>query len=72
MCGSSPRPPPPPAPDPAVEEQRQLAEERANTERAREREARTREAIARSSGQVGMRSLISGMKGGQGFRSLIG
>lgn len=72
MCGA-PKPPPLPPPDPEVERQKQLARERNIAEMEREKDATTRNAIARSSGMVGMRSLITGSRGGSGYgRSLIG
>lgn len=72
MCGA-PKPPPLPPPDPEVERQKQLARERNIDEMEREKAATTRDSIARSSGMVGTRSLITGSRGGSGYgRSLIG
>jgi hypothetical protein len=71
MCGR-PSPPPLPPPDPELEAQKAASKEAAERARAREKEGRTREAIARSSGMVGARSLITGLKGGSGYgRSLL-
>jgi len=74
MCGSAPSAPPAPPPDPDLERQKEEARQRAIEAKAREKNARTEEAIIRATGGYGMRSLISGSKGGEGFgsRSLIG
>lgn len=72
MCGS-PKPPPLPPPDPEVERQKEEARQRSIDEKRREKDARTEAASVRASGGMGVRSLITGPKGGQGYaRSLIG
>lgn len=72
--------PKPPPPDPAVEAERQARltqiEEQKDaqaSERAEDKKRRTQEMASRSAGMVGMRSLISGSRGGAGFgRGLLG
>lgn len=70
----------PPPPDPAAEaekaaraEQIAASEEREQSERAEDKKKRMQEAVSRTSGMTGMRSLISGQRGGAGFgRGLLG
>lgn len=66
--------------DPAVEaekasraEQIATAKEKEAVERSEEKKRRTEEAVSTSSGMTGMRSLISGQRGGAGYgRGLLG
>lgn len=70
----------PPAPDPAAEaekvaraEQIAAQKEAEQSERSEDKRRRLQEAVSRSSGMSGMRSLISGQRGGAGFgRQLLG
>ena len=69
-----------PPPDPAVEAERQARltqieeqKDSQSAERAQDKKRRTQEMASRSAGMVGMRSLISGSRGGAGFgRELLG
>jgi hypothetical protein len=78
MCGGPSYSPPPP--DPAAEaekaaraEQIATAKEREQAERSEEKKRRMEEAVSTSSGTTGVRSLISGQRGGAGFgRGLLG
>lgn len=78
MCFKGPKLPQPSAADLAMEAeakaQREAAAEEARRKRSEEKLLRTEDAIARQGGTYGLRSLISGRKGGQGFglRSLLG
>lgn len=78
MCFKKPKAPPKTAEELALEEEQRQARENAKAEQAaalkKEKDARTQSSAARLGGMFGMRSLISGSKGGSGFfgRSLIG
>ena len=73
MCGSAPSPPPVPPPDPAIAEQQAAAKADAAAQKAKDKELRLQEAISKGSGVYGMRSLISGSRGGGGFgRGMMG
>lgn len=73
MCFSSPKPPPVPEPDPAIAEQQAAAKADAAAIKAKDKEARLQDAVSKGSGVYGMRSLISGSRGGGGFgRGMIG
>lgn len=67
MCFDSPKPPPVPPPDPEVVAQQQAAKADAEARRAKDKEQRLQDAVAKGSGVYGMRSLISGSRGGGGF-----
>jgi hypothetical protein len=70
MCFSSPKapaPPPIPEPDPAIAEQQAAAKADASAIKAQDKEKRLQDAISKGSGVYGMRSLISGSRGGGGF-----
>lgn len=77
MCFKQPKPPQPTAAEIAAEREAKSMRDAASAEAARrlaeEKQRRTEEGVARASGGYGIRSLISGRKGGQGFaRSLLG
>lgn len=77
MCFKQPKPPKPTAEDLAAEAEAKAMREAAAADAQRriseDKKRRTEEAVQRSSGGYGIRSLISGRKGGQGFlRSLLG
>lgn len=69
MCFSSKAPSPPPVPeeDPNLKAQREAQLADAQAKRSDEKKDRLENAIARTSGQYGFRSLISGSRGGGGF-----
>jgi len=67
MCFSAPKPPPVPEPDPAIAEQQAAAKADAAAIKAQDKEKRLQDAVSKSSGTYGMRSLISGSRGGGGF-----
>lgn len=69
MCG--PSPPPVPKPDPNVKAQQEAALAREQAMRAQEKEMRLQEAVAGMSG-TGSRSLVSGRRGSEMGRSLLG
>ena len=77
MCFKKPKAPKQTAAEKAAELEQQQATEAAKAEAARrlaeEKQKRLEEGAVRASGQYGVRSLISGRKGGGGFlRSLLG
>jgi hypothetical protein len=78
MCGGPKFTPPPvdPAAEAEAADRREaLANQKmdAQNERAEDKRRRTGDAAARAMGSFGMRSLISGSRGGAGFgRSLLG
>ena len=79
MCFKKPKAPAMTAEELAIEAENKAAREAAQAEAARrladEKKRRTEEAVAKSGGTYGIRSLISGRKGGQGFgiaRSMLG
>jgi len=73
MCFSSPKPPPIPPPDPAIAEAQLAAKNDAASIKAENKERRLQDSVSKSGGMYGMRSLISGSRGGGGFgRGLMG
>jgi methylase of polypeptide subunit release factors len=77
MCLKQPKLPKPTAEELAAEAEAKSMREAAAAEAQRkiseEKKRRTEETVQRMSGNYGIRSLISGRKGGQGFfRSLLG
>jgi pyruvate/2-oxoglutarate dehydrogenase complex dihydrolipoamide acyltransferase (E2) component len=77
MCFKTPKPPQPTAQELAAEAEAKSMRDAAAAEAARrladEKQRRLEEGVIRASGNYGVRSLISGRKGGQGFmRSLLG
>lgn len=76
MCFKAPKPPVPTVEERAMEEDAKIQRESAATERRRAlaeaKEGRLESELSRVRG-AGMRSLISGRRGGQGFlRSMLG
>lgn len=77
MCFKKPKPPQPTAADLAAEADAKAQRDAVAAEAARrlaeEKKRRLENAVQRASGSYGVRSLISGRKGGQGFlRSMLG
>jgi len=76
MCMKTPKPPVPTAEETAMEQEAKIQRESAAVERRRAlseaKEGRLESELSRIRG-AGMRSLISGRRGGQGFlRSMLG
>lgn len=77
MCFKQPKLPKPTAEDLAAEAEAKAMREAAAAEAKRklteEKQRRTEEGVSRAAGGYGIRSLISGRKGGEGFlRSMLG
>lgn len=77
MCFKQPKLPKPTAEDLAAEAEAKAMREAAAAEAKRklteEKQRRTEEGVTRTAGGYGIRSLISGRKGGEGFlRSMLG
>jgi hypothetical protein len=67
MCFKAPKPPPIPPPDPAIAEAQLAAKNDAASIKAENKERRLQDSVSKSGGMYGMRSLISGSRGGGGF-----
>lgn len=67
MCFNAPKPPPVPPPDPAIAEAQAASKADAAAIKAQDKEKRLQDAVSKGSGVYGMRSLISGSRGGGGF-----